>query len=365
MQDEAYLDAVGRLMDEAADLPDGLARTALVEEAVRTADQAQDLDLQFDLRLHLAQTAFNSGQLEKTIVAVAWCFGVQDQHPERFEYDELLDVCTFAMNSLSSLPKFPREQIEEVMDNIEQRYCEAGLSLRAVHRARCFNAMWMGDWTLADQSFQKMKTSPIDFTWEGDSWSRLFECDYRIQRGDLAKAHDLAKPILKASHDSHGSYVWLSSFMLVPLLKLDQAAEAERAQRRSGPLTVQNPYYAECVGHNILYLLAVDQVSEAVGLVQRCLKWASESPLLRESFELALAAWACVRRLRREGEQQWPGPLPVVLDGCEDRRLEDLERWLESFVTASAERFDARNQNDHFAQMIQSRLAAVEDLRGV
>lgn len=342
---------------QAAVLPDGLEQMQLVEQAVRLAEKAQDLDLEFQLQLSLAQASFNCGQLEKTIVAIAWCFGMQDRHPDRFCNESLLNMCTYAMNSLSSLPTTPRERIAQLLDNVEQRYLEAGLSLRSIYRARCFNALWMGDRDEAERNFRQMQDCSHDTTYEGETWSRLFECDYAIQRGEFERAYRLGLPILEQEMESQGAYAWLASFMLLPLLKLGLPEEARRAQRNSVDDVLTNPSFAECVAHQVLFLVVVDDTQQAVELLDACLTWAFDAPLLRESFELALAAWACVRRLRCDDQTRWPGNLPKQLQarlGGGD--LEIMERELQQFTQQSAERFDRRNGNRHYHRMIVERL---------
>ena len=132
---------------------------------------------------------------------------------------------------------------------------------------------------------------------------------------------------------------------------------AQEAQRRSVDEITQNPSYAECVGHHLVYLVATDKLPAAVALADKCLAWALESPQLRESLELAVGAWACVRRLRANGESQWPGKLPADCVDAYGESLEAMDAAFDDFVTHSALRFDQRNENQHYRGLVDYRLA--------
>lgn len=355
------IEQIYELMQKAAGMADGVAQTEVIEEAIGLADATQDDRLQFTLRLSLAQSAFNSGQLEKTIVAVAWCFGKQDASPDRFDYSALLDVCTFAMNSLSSLPQFSKSQVNTLLDDMESRYRQAGFSLRAVYRARCFNSLWMGDRELAENYYSAMQRCELD-SWEDPEWIALFDADYLMQLGCREEAFALAEPMLRGGDDGSGVFSWLASFMLLPMLELGETELAEASFRRAWPQIRDNPNFAECVGHGLLYLVALGRDEEAGAGVAECLHWAFEAPMLRESFELALSAWAYFRRLRKLGQTSWRGRLPASApnDDAEGYPIAEVEQWLSEFVEASAVRFDNRNENAHFAGMIDSRLRYAE-----
>ena len=89
MKDD-YRRQIETLRQQADGLPQGPARMALLEEAVRLADTHQDLDLGFYLRYDVAQTATFGGMAEKLLVAFSWRLAQCDRHPERFNEFRLM-----------------------------------------------------------------------------------------------------------------------------------------------------------------------------------------------------------------------------------------------------------------------------------
>lgn len=63
------------LMDEAYDMPGGKAKLELLEQAVRVADAAGDIDQGYEARSEIVETGSFHGYPMKTLVAFSWQLG--------------------------------------------------------------------------------------------------------------------------------------------------------------------------------------------------------------------------------------------------------------------------------------------------
>lgn len=63
------------LMDEAYDMPGGKAKLELLEQAVRVADAAGDIDQGFEARSEIVETGSFHGYPMKALVAFSWQLG--------------------------------------------------------------------------------------------------------------------------------------------------------------------------------------------------------------------------------------------------------------------------------------------------
>src|SRR5579884_3112427 len=116
-----YQIQVEELMDQAAVLPDGPSKLALLEEAVRLADVHQDTALADEARDDLIRTATFSGYPEKSLVAFSWRLAQSDRDPEVFPEQALLWQYKWIANSLKYFPQITRTQIEDAFDDLARR----------------------------------------------------------------------------------------------------------------------------------------------------------------------------------------------------------------------------------------------------
>lgn len=359
-----------KLCDEADSQPDGLLKVSLFEEAVRRADVLEDTLLAYDVRMALVESAFYSGEAAKMLNALAWCLATYDSTPERFDRDMLLHSCDLAAGYICSFPTISREQIEQLLDNIEHRYTVEGRSTRSVVIRRCFNAFWMGDHELARAMFDKAWTLPDDEDWDGGAYEALSRCDFWLHMGEDEKALAAIQRHLAATRDF--LYPWMSSYSLQALLRVGRVEEARQLQKASYRRLPSNPKYLEHVSHHVHSLLGLGNVKQAVTLYERHHDWVVTC-VPRDQFEFFLATWGICRHLVRKKkgslrlslrpEFTWAESVATV--AAEGNSLTataaDLEPVIAEHVRGLASQFNARNGNDYFDRLI-GKFQSLQDL---
>ena len=355
------VEQIQSLFDRAAVQEEGPVQSALIEEAVRLADSIQDEWLQFFTRISYVSAAFHAGEADKMMVALGWCVAAAERTPEKYPADVLIGGLEEAAAYVASFPDISRKQIEQLLDQLEQKTREAGLGLRSLYRDRCFNALWLGDHDHARELYATM-AQHRDHKWQGDSL-RLFQTDYHIQLGEPKQAYRVVAPILSRS-DSSGMYIWAASFALRPLIDLQKWDEASEVHRRAYPLIQRNPKYIELVGHHLQYLAASGDLARGLTLLEKHLGQAIEASSIRSGFEFMLAGWALFRRVIVESTLQVSIRLPEQCPLASDTppySVPRLAAWLESCVRQREQQFNTRNGNMYFSRIVADRLAQVDE----
>jgi len=358
------MDVIGKIQEvfnQAAEFEEGAARTTVLEEAVRLADESQELGLQFEVRMIFVHEAFSSGDADKMLVALSWCTNVAEKNPDEFPELDLVQAHTLALAYLASFSSISRARIEQLLDDFESRCRHCDVGLRIVYRYRCFNAMWMGDGIEADSYFEEMNKYPSDDFCPAGPWHDLFRCDYYIQRERLDEAVTTSQYVLDATDDSDGAYLWLASFMLLPLVRLGKTDEALEHARRVYPLVRANPKYVEVLGLNLSALAAMNLADEALPILERHIGWAAEASSVRARLEFYVGAIMTCRCLmhRGDGDQHIRLPTTVAFDNSVPTTIRNVEIWLNEQIQELIVCFNDRNGNDYFTKLVENRLAMV------
>ena len=172
-------------------MPDGPARTAVVNQCVRLADLTQDQITQFQCRAIYIDSAFESGEADEMLVALSWCMGVYDKDPETFDSafqvpNLIIDLMSRALGYITDFPSISRKKVEAMLDDFERRHQESGLGLRTVYLERTRNRFWMGDLESSKENYEKFMSCSQESGW-GDVSERIFRTDFHVRvRDDVA-----------------------------------------------------------------------------------------------------------------------------------------------------------------------------------
>ena len=187
---------VRELLSRAAELPEGHAKVALIEEAVRLADAHADLDLGYKARKKLLDACLGAGQGQTMILAFSWCLAQTDREPERFGGTDVYWEFRWVVSELATFPEVGRGQIEGMLADMRRRYEAAGLSLRAYHLLRRYVGMDLGDPAVAAAADADWKLSPRDASSDSVVTEVGFDVRYHVFKGETEEALDIAMPIL-------------------------------------------------------------------------------------------------------------------------------------------------------------------------
>ncbi|HUG93873.1 MAG TPA: hypothetical protein VML55_23795 [Planctomycetaceae bacterium] len=339
--------ALHELLAEARRLPEGPARVALCEAAVREADASGDLDAGYNARLELISAAEYSGADERALVAFSWCLAQFDRHPDRFHPHGLLWRYKWILDNASDFPQLSLAQIERMEDDMEARVTRLGWSPRPVHYLRWANRMRIGnpDGRLME-FFEKWEAAPRDALADCPACERNKHIELLVRLGENERSLEVAAPILagflSCAEVPDGTYARL----LTALVRLGQTERARELQRRGHRAVSRKPALLYEAASHVIFLVETGDLARAARLLEKNLPWAVATANVNDRFSLYLAATrltqALADRPRKTRKLDLPRELPCYqADGT--YRPAELANWFRGESVAMARQFDERN----------------------
>ncbi|MFC7439893.1 hypothetical protein [Laceyella putida] len=339
-----------QLMRQAASLPYGATKVALLEQAVRLADTHQDVKRGFEGRLELTRAANFSGKTEKAILAFGWCLAQYDKQPEAYDSRTVMWMYKWIVGSLDDFPEISREQIEAMLEDLRKRYAELGYSQRVYHKIKHAMARDEGDLEAAEREYELWQNEGRDEISDCLACERNGQVSYYLdEKNEFAEAYRLARPILdgqmRCRYVPHNTY---ASFLL-PLLREGRAAEAAEFHERGYRLIHNESGHLWSKAKHLTYLAVVNP-KRAMALLEKHLPEALDSYVPGAKFSLFLAASVLFTQLSEQEKQLLHLPAHVT------------EAWINAELRELARRFDSRNGTDSFSRRIGRRHAEVAEL---
>lgn len=341
------------LMEEATELPNGPAKIELLEQAIRVADAAGDIEQGFEARSELVEVASFSGYPKKALVAFSWQLGQYDKDPELF-MDEMYDLLwsyKWILDNITSFPEISMQQIEDLLEDMKRRVKAEGYSDRLYHYYRFTLAVMTGDLDHAEDYLHKAEAE------ERDDLSDCIACEQNIlvqyyrNAGKDEEAIAAAKPMIdgkmRCASVPHATY----PMILLPLYRAGRLKEAEDLARKGYRLIRGNRDFVNSAGYLISYLKHTDPI-RGLEVFEEFAPLAidHESPLDRMFFYGPAAA--LLKRLSQENEKisiRFPASFPYF-DARED--VERVAAIYEDEARKLAAQFDERNGNSYHSDYL-------------
>jgi hypothetical protein len=354
-------DDIDRLMAEAAKLPHGPSRTAMVEEAVRIADSRNDLPQAFKCRLELVSAASSGGQPDVKLVAFSWCLSQFDRDKKLFggratEID-LLWKYKWIAGALPAFHQISREQIAATVEDFRRRYMADGSTMHAVYDEECSIAISMGDKPAA-ASAQKLLAAT-----KRDMFSNCAACvqDRLISYHRCFDRHgdavDAAAPILsgrlKCGTVPHRTYPKL----MMSLFNLNRLAEAMHYHRIGYPMVASNPGHTAYVDDHIRFLALTGNGTRALRLTHKHLRAALAYVSLNTRYAFLRDVRLLFRLLKAEGVKTATLSLPddhPLASSSGRLKVSDFLDWLDADCRRIAALYDSRNGNEDFTRGLET-----------
>ncbi|MCA9174421.1 MAG: hypothetical protein KDB14_08045 [Planctomycetales bacterium] len=199
-----------------------------LEEAIRQADVAADVQAGFRLRSALIYTCQDRDRADLILTHYPWCTGHADCASDE-ERRLLLFRYRWAISQTREFPAIPRSQIEELIDDMSQRYAESGYSQRAVWVLKMHMGYHWRDHGLIEQAVGCYQAHPRDELADNEETEAVFAGHAMLEIAPREHARRLARLEIKSR--AHRSPV--KSSVLLPLLMLGEH-ELAREQHELG-----------------------------------------------------------------------------------------------------------------------------------
>jgi hypothetical protein len=123
----------------------------ILKEAIHIADQYNDIDWGFDLRLNLIQQERNTSKCKESFPAFAWILNASDTNEDYFDESEFLWEYKWMFCSAYRNASVPMEQILEIGEDLNRRLEKNGYSKRAYYNVMTGLALHLRDYKQAQK----------------------------------------------------------------------------------------------------------------------------------------------------------------------------------------------------------------------
>ena len=344
---------------ERADRADGAEKVALLDEAVRLADMRQDAERATYLRQDLFEAAFDVGQYERALAEFNTMIATADRNADTFGadvMDSLLWRYKWVAEHIHKYPSVSREQVETMFREMERRYTEAGLSMRAVYALRSATALDMGDRKRADEYFAKWLDAEEDGSEDCPACELNAYVEYLLRSGAPDEAIKKAKPLLAGKMRCAEVPGITHSILLIPLLRRGDVEQAAKGHKASYKQMRETRKFVGYAGNHLQYLALTNQMTAAVKLLESRLAWALETRNGQDKFTFLLGARLLLARLAAQGRKTIKLLLPPSFPHAREDGEYDTADLAEKFLAMAGEvakQFDRRNGTDRYFQLLQ------------
>ena len=362
--DENWEEQIYELV-ERAEGADGAEKVALLDEAIRLADLRQDVERATYLREEFFTAAFDIGQYERALAEFNTMMAVADKHPDTIGVElmpRLLWLYKWVAEHAHKYTSITKSQIDNMFKDMQRRYEEAGLSMRAIYSLRTRAELEMGQVERAKVDFQKWIDAEEDGSEDCPACELNSYVEFLLWSGDTEQAIAKAKPLLAGKMRCAEVPGITHSLLLVPLLKLGKAEQAAKGHKASFKQMRDNRKFIGHAGQHLQYLALINDFTPAAKLLETRLAWALETRNGQDKFSFLLGARLLLARLAAQGRKTIKLLLPPSFPHARDDGQYDTAALAEKFLALAsdvANQFDRRNGTDRYAQLLKENEALI------
>lgn len=341
------------LISEAEDLGYGPTRVALLDEAVRSADALNDLELSYYARKKLIDATTALGDYRKALVAFSWCLAQTDDDSERFPEEDILWEFKWILGAIVDFPAISLQQIDSLQNDYEGRIKRLGYGMRSALKLRWRNLVDTGRLEEAKPFVDQWKKSKTGWPSDCPACERDSYVDWLIYTKRYAAALKSAQPILDGELSCrHIPHTTLPS-LLHPLVMLGRMDEAADIHKKGYRLNYRSQKYTHSIGSHVLYLTRIGNLTRGLKLFEKHLTWATESILDTARWHYFVAGEFLFETLASTSNRSRKLKLPRALAIYREDHTyapAELADWFGNEASQIARKFDDRNQNNWFQQ---------------
>jgi len=332
----------------------------LGEQAIRLADQLQAPPLQFQARAETIAFATSCGNIDKALVACAWCISQAELLDELTHWPRHTFLWNMKMvwGHMFEVPHISLAQIEEISSQMSQLHRKYGYNQRPTEYMRYSNLYECGHLDEAREAYSRFLEIPRD------SMADCEACETNTRVRFLARTrHDkealaVAAPIIAGDltcvEVPHSTYCRL----LQPLIRLGEQELAEQYHKTGYAKIRSNRFLLSEAATHIGFDVHTDSYARAISRFERQLPIAIEATRSNERYEFYTVAGWLMERLAERGRPRkikLPNTFPPHNES--DRYdCGQLRDWFEAESSQLADAFDARNGNDYYRNALRKEL---------
>lgn len=328
---------------------------AVLERATNVADGLEDVVAGYDLRMRLLNVYNLCKELDKLMVAFAWCVARCDSH--KFDAQELLEEYYWACNWITATPDIPLQRLMAIHDDLERRHEQLGICLRPAYQARYKTYFRIGEEQKAAECLKKLKKVGRP---DCSDCELAFEIEALVRFGHFPKALTKARRFL-TQRSSCLHYSTVLAVALNALVGESRQEEAAHVHQLGFAMLARDASDFFQVPFHLLYLTHAGELGRAAAILERFMPIALGTTDIDDRFYFYAVAAAFLEKVAIEKTEvalRLPADFPAHESSGRYRTL-SLAGWFDTQATHLARKFDARNHTNHYARrQTEARLLA-------
>jgi len=227
----------------------------LLQQAIQLADRHSELDLQYNARLMVLQTASFSGFEEQALSAFSFCMAQCESDPQRFFIQDLLWPFKYIIGAAVEFPGIEMNQIDFLLDDMTRHYKANRYSQRPVHIAKARLYSYVGRLHDASVQMKEYAHHARDRYADCSACELDLEVEANIWAHNYSAAIELAMPLTQKEQGCSEVPHFTFANLLYPAMALEQWELAADFHRKGYKLIHKNRSFLCHVSKHLFYLI--------------------------------------------------------------------------------------------------------------
>lgn len=364
--DYAFEQSATALLDRAIDMPMNDEQMEAFQLALSVAQETEDQDTEFKARLFLATLGNINEDHTSMLTHFSAAVGMHDRDPARFpgqgdgSYPDLFWLYKNALNLVISSVLFTREQMDNMLDQMDEHFTRAGIPRIAINIERRDDALMNGSLERALELQELIDASQHDDPFDDCPTCQIAgKAALAMAADDYDETQNLVSQII--SYGSIGCVMEPETTLAAFMLRVLKSGDADYARYLQDVSAKANPEFQslDSVGRHLEFLGITGNHSRGLGFLTRYQHRLITDPLATLGhFQFYLGAYTLLSSTERAGF----GDLVVsgtgeVFGHDEDLNVEKLKERCLELARNLAREYDARNGNDNFMKRFEASIA--------
>lgn len=349
---------ISEIMNESLELENGSTKVAMIQEAARLADELDDVECGYAVRMELIEAATFSDHDDVSLVAFTWCLAQWDKDPEIADPGSLLWKYKWILGDLETNYRISQQQISGLIEDYRVRLDHQGYSTRPAHYLQRNVCMRMGDFDAARSALQQWQAAPRDEMADCDACERANLAEYYMLTGNDERALQEVAPLLGGEMFCSVVPENTHAEMLEPMLRLGRFEEAKQSHKQGYRLISSDRNFVMRIPDHLFYLVWAGELDRALQILETHLPWVVETACLKSQMLCYLGGQTVLEALARRDSSPCRLRIPREWD-CyrEDDQYhpQELATWFAGRHQEYATRFDIRNGNNYISNRAEQR----------
>ena len=331
-------------------------RIELLLQAVDLADSLGDIDLGYQTRDELIESAAFGGRSELIFPAFAWILGQLDKgNINPFLDWDILWKYKWAVNHLNGFPSMSAKQIEAAIEDFARRLEKIGENPRVLHFLRWKYQYHRGDNALATQEMNLWQQLPRSYLSDCQACETNFHAQYLASLGQHEAALKMAEPIFNGRLRCGEIPQITFAYMLRSMLHEKKYTEAMQFHKK-GYRAIKNDFeFLNHIGLHLEFLVFSQNLPSAIKLFEKHLSWALDQNDLSLRFDFYVSLIPLWKALLKNKQSTVKIQLPknfTIKSQEKGYSILELQTYFLSELEQIAALFDTRNGTTAFMDRI-------------